>query len=425
MIFSKLKIKFILFTALFLTMGFDGESLALSDPGSFLGVCSQITRETRQYNPFAIHEELLDSIQSANIHFTRTGFKWKVIHPSKNKWDWRVADEIVASATAKNIQILALVSGMPVKTMGNPATYIELWKEFVDSLSIRYAQDVKHWEIWNEPNIRSGKYWPQDALPEVFAEYVIEAAQVIRKNQLDATILLGGLTTGKKAKPFKHWEDLFDLGVLEVVDGIAYHPYHYSGKSLIEFNNKLYALVGKHTSKQMEYWVTEYGFPGVDKESSKFSFKAQERNLLKSALIHWAHGGTKFFIYSLKDKKHFDPSSNDQTIRKNRGGYFGLIKLDGSPKPSLDAVRWLARLTQNYIPVKLEQKQGGVLITARHVQTGKEAFFSWGSGVHRGLLDQSQKKRISSYETKHSRIDLSVTNQAAVEAHADDVLFWR
>ena len=188
-----------------------GMKSSLIDTSSFIGVCSQITRESKAYNPYSIHKDLLNACSDANINFTRTGFKWKFIHPSKDEWNWAITDTIVNSAKIRNVKILALIGSMPVPFMESPLNYIDLWLEFVDSLTIRYKSDIFHWEIWNEPNIRSGKYWPQNQLPEPFAEYVIRAAEIIKKNQPESIILLSGLASSKKSNPFGLWESLFKV----------------------------------------------------------------------------------------------------------------------------------------------------------------------------------------------------------------------
>ena len=392
----------------------------------FIGVCSQITRESKLYDPFSVHEEMLDAINHANLNFTRTGFKWRVIHPSQTEWDWRITDAIVASARVKKVKILALLGSMPDGFAEAPETYHGLWVEFVDSVTTRYAEDIFHWELWNEPNGRSGKYWPQDASPETFATFIIEAGNIIRENQPNATILLGGLTTGQKTMPFEFWTSLFESGVLEVVDGIAYHPYHYTGVNLIDFNQRLTSLIAKYTSEKKQFWITEYGLPAVDSDKfPNFTFDQQSKSILKSILVHWATGGTKFFIYNLWDKAEFDSNSNEKDFRKNRNYYFGLLENNMSPKPSYIAVKWLAGLLKDYEPLNIQSGNDGVLIQVKHKETGKLGYFTWGGKAHEDLYKRHKEATLTECQSSQVPLKLNKLKSSDLKTQAENVLFWQ
>ncbi len=426
--FRSLIYPYLVFLGILFGLSFSkGNAESNSDSGSsFIGVCSQITRESKFYNPFSIHQELMDSINAININFTRAGFQWSAIHPTHAEWDWRVTDAVVASAKKNDINILALITGMPKELMKSPENAIELWIEFVDSLTVRYKEDIFHWEIWNEPNLRSGNYWPQDKLPDLFATYTREAATIIRRNQPNATILLGGLSTGRKANPFGLWKSLFDLGVLDLVDGIAYHTYNYPGVELIDFNRQISELVSKYTSEKKEYWITEYGVPAIDSyEFPKFSYDAQSKSIMQSILVHWATGGTRFFIFDLWDKQEFSTNFSKEELKQNRNRFFGLMEKDKTPKPSYAAVRWLSLLLNEYEPLELQNRKDGVLIIVRNKKNGKRAYFSWGPKVQQELIENKSDKKMSFFETSEAQFNLDQVKSRTINMRSDDVLFWR
>jgi len=391
---------------------------------SFLGVCSQVTRETPQYNPFKIHEVLMDTIKGANIHFTRFGFKWHTIHPAKDEWDWRIADAVVASAKERDLQVLALISGMPKHIFDAPQEHIGLWLEFVDSLTSRYAEDIFHWEIWNEPNLKNGKYWPQSELPGPYGTYVVEATRKIRHNQPEATILLGGLATNKRSKPFKTWDALFQMGVLEHVDGIAYHTYQYTGEKLIDLNLKLSELVAKYSEEEKAFWITEYGVPGIDSNQfPQVSYQTQSQNIQKSVITHWATGGAKFFVFSIWDKAVFKPNQTRKQLKQTRTYYYGLLEKGLSPKPSYTALQWLAPLLDSYVPLEIQQLDSGVSIKLQHKTDASIAYFSWGSS---GLQEMRQKTATLSFcESSETQWEMNNKQFRQLNLPVDEVLFWR
>ncbi|MBI66003.1 MAG: hypothetical protein CMG64_06900 [Candidatus Marinimicrobia bacterium] len=402
-----------------------GMKSSLIDTSSFIGVCSQITRQSKAYNPYSIHKDLLNACSDANINFTRTGFKWKFIHPSKDEWNWAITDTIVNSAKIRNVKILALIGSMPVPFMESPLNYIDLWLEFVDSLTIRYKSDIFHWEIWNEPNIRSGKYWPQNQLPEPFAEYVIRAAEIIKKNQPESIILLSGLASSKKSNPFGLWESLFKLNVLEKIDGVAYHPYKYPGLKLIEFNKKLKKLISKYSKNEKQLWVTEFGIPAVSSvNSGKFSFNYQKDQILQSILVHWATGGSKFFIYSLIDKSEMDPRATRKQNRQKIKGFFGLLEKNMLQKPSYKGVKWLSSIINDYNPLEIEVISDGIIITALNKKNGEKAFFSWGSKANNRLYDNKSINSVSFAKSTKKEIQLDTEVSIKNTFGNSEVVYW-
>ena len=391
---------------------------------SFIGICSQITRESKLYNPYSVRDELIGSLVEANVHFTRTGFQWRLIHPEKDKWDWRVSDQAIQSAKENDVFILGLIGGIPKFAMTNPIEHIDLWLEFVDSLTIRYKSKIYHWEILNEPNLRSGKYWPQNFLPSPYIDYIIKAAEIIKKNQPESTILLGGLASSKKLKPFEFWESMFKLNVLDYVDGLSYHPYHYPGKDLIKFNQKLKKLISRYSSETKQLWVTEFGVPSIKLiPAGKFSYDFQKNIILQSILVHWATGGSKFFIYSLWDIIELDANLTRKEIRQYKKGFFGLLKKDLSQKPSFKAVKWLSTILPYYNPIEIKEKDDGIIIAVLDKKDGKKGYFTWGMKTNKNMY-RKMKDSLSSVKSFNKEINLNGNSFLNATFTNDEVLFW-
>jgi len=96
----------------------------------------------------------------------------------------------------------------------------QAWVRFVRAVAQHFAGRVKHWELWNEPNI--AQFW-KPAKPEA-ADYVALVkltAPEIRKAVPDA-VLIGGATAGI---PMPYIKACLDAGLAEHVDKLSYHPY--------------------------------------------------------------------------------------------------------------------------------------------------------------------------------------------------------
>ena len=94
------------------------------------------------------------------------------------------------------------------------------WLRFVKALAARFGDRVKHWEIWNEPNIKN--FWkPGDPSPELYCRFVAETSRVLRQTIPDV-VIIGGALAGM---PTDYLRQLLAHGILDHVDRISYHPY--------------------------------------------------------------------------------------------------------------------------------------------------------------------------------------------------------
>jgi beta-xylosidase len=180
--------------------------------------------------------------------------------------------------------------------------------------------------LWNEPNNLS--HWDFKIDPEwkTFAEMTIAAAREIREINPELKIVLGGISP---IDP--HYVELLSAyGVIDAVDVVAVHgfPLDWNHWSIHEWPKKI-DEIRSVTSKPV--WVTEAGAS---------SFGAEE-------VQEWGMRKTAELLLPLTDRVYwyslFDlPSTWSATTRHReaegsayyRHYYMGLVREDGSPKPS-------------------------------------------------------------------------------------------
>ncbi len=106
---------------------------------------------------------------AAGIPWVRMDFNWFQFEPAKGSHDWSVADRFIDGATAQGLQVFASVAYTPDWAVGqacNNADENEVnwclnkppantgdWTDFVAAAVDRYGDRVKHWGLWNEPNL--------------------------------------------------------------------------------------------------------------------------------------------------------------------------------------------------------------------------------------------------------------------------------
>ncbi|WP_181706419.1 beta-xylosidase [Chthonobacter rhizosphaerae] len=182
--------------------------------------------------------------------------------------------------------------------------------------------------LWNEPNNKS--HWDPEVDPgwDRFADMVARAGHAVRQANGDVTRVLGGMSP---IDPL-FVQNLAGKGVMDAIDAVAVHgfPLDWNLWSIHDWPAKIDEIRAV-TDKPI--WVSEVGIStfGAD-EVQVFGLKRTAELLTgKAPRIHW---------YSLFDL----PQAWGATTRHKeaegssyyRHFYMGLIREDGTPKPSLD-----------------------------------------------------------------------------------------
>ncbi len=96
----------------------------------------------------------------------------------------------------------------------------QAWLRFVEAIADHFRGRVRHWELWNEPNI--AQFWkPAKPSPADYVALVKLTAPAIRKAIPDA-VLVGGAYAGI---PMAYIKGCLEAGLADHVDKLSYHPY--------------------------------------------------------------------------------------------------------------------------------------------------------------------------------------------------------
>ena len=215
--------------------------------------------------------------------------------------------------------------------------------------------------LWNEPNNKS--HWDPALDPEwaLFADTAIRAGNAIAAINPDITRVLGGMSP---IDP--HWVRRMEAyGVFDAVDALAVHgfPLDWNLWQINEWPAKVAEIEAVSQGKPV--WVTEVGVGSFGAEEVQVFGVDRTAELLVGRV-------PRIFWYSLFDLPHsWDATTRHREAEGSsyyRHFYMGLIREDGTPKPSLehyakhadrmglvqwfhyndprlgDAVQWLKRL---------------------------------------------------------------------------------
>jgi hypothetical protein len=258
-------------------------------------------------------------------------------------------DRSVNALTSNGIQILGLLDYNPAWFKGqNPPldAWIGDWGDYVYQTVSRYGRGngpIKHWEIWNEPNLTPSGY--ESGLYTI-ADYVRilgVARDAARAADPQATIVLGGLASvwGYPPSPttydyFDYLEELGRQGAFEFFDVLAVHPYRPDppeGAPLRRDNQQTFFDEMRRLDEIMlrygvkPIWLTEMGWassqgwPGVGDDQ-----QAQFLSRLYVMTLAWP-SIEKVFWYDFRDDT-MPGAPYDQPVYNNRYHElnFGLLR---------------------------------------------------------------------------------------------------
>lgn len=254
----------------------------------------------------------LPLLHAAGVRHDRVDFRWPVIEPKNDRWDFGPYDELVADELAQGVDLVGILqwtpawaatgtqwtalTGPPQRPPGWYAPIVQTrsssvplmrsvssavpsglylpwddpgnhWGDFVFRTVSRYSDTVRVWEMWNEPDGVWGAWRPWDGSPADYARLLKVGYQAAKAANPDATVLFGGLM---------YWADpTFFERVLDVLNDDPTAPannYFFDVMSVHFYSRSsdAYDKVNHVRSRMMAYvpdhpiWLTETGVPVYD-----------------------------------------------------------------------------------------------------------------------------------------------------------------
>jgi hypothetical protein len=277
-------------------------------------------------------DAMLAKCEGGNITWARIDLNWNGMEPAKGSFNWGAIDSVVASAHARGIHLYATLAYTPSWANGGqdrsvPPTDPNDWKDFVRATVNRYKGSIRHWGLWNEPDLDQ---FFSGTTSQYINVILIPGAQAIR--EADPTALRCG--------PEGAGDSYFLRDVLnaakDYIDVVTVHKYD---QTVSEVMNKFdgfrwpwedpnYKTVLQNTGAWGKaVWFTETGWATA--EASHPVTEQQQASLYVDLLdqIRQRSWINKIFFYELKD----DPTSG---IAK-----WGVLNADLTEKLAYGAYR--------------------------------------------------------------------------------------
>lgn len=290
-------------------------------------------------------ERTYDALAKLGVKWARVQTGWCRCETVKGQYDFTWLDEVVDALIGIGVQPWFNVGyGNKLYTPEAPETTAvgwvpensdearQGWGAFVRALARHYKGRVRHFEIWNEPNVMP--FWrPGKPTPEAYVAFIRRTSEVLRQ-ELPGCVVIGG---GFGGFPTDFLKASLEQGLAQHVDRIAYHPYALIPEKNYRQNVEAWRTMLAQAKLGTDLWQGECGCPSTATSTGalsqyKWDESRQARWLLRRVIndlrlelehISWYHtcdqAGYRLVGY---------PEGKS-------GAYFGLLRMDDySPKPS-------------------------------------------------------------------------------------------
>jgi hypothetical protein len=278
---------------------------------------------------------------------------WSRCETVKGEFDFRWLDSIVDSLLHIGIQpwfnlgygnqlyspdspLESAVGWVPIRTPEQK----QAWTRFTERISAHFRGRVRHWEIWNEPNITV--FWkPTQPSAAGYAELVKLTAPAIRNANPDAVIVGGGLT-GTYPDVLEYLDTALKNGIAEHVDRISYHRYRSNPDRGYAAEVRAARALLDLYKPGLALWQGESGAPsqpgGIGAMGTlKWTEERQAKYLLRRTIVDASLSLELSSYFEIVDLVGY----REGTDQAGKTAYFGLLRPDYTPKPAYFAYQRL------------------------------------------------------------------------------------
>jgi hypothetical protein len=286
---------------------------------------------------------------------------WPNLEPEKGQWKFAKLDKYVAMAALTKVEILLPLGLSPPWASARPSepsSYkpgyaaeprdMEDWRNYVRTVAKRYKGRIRHYEVWNEINLKgffTGSVQQMVELARIAYETLKEVDPGI--------VVVSPSVTGEVRQT--EWLDKFlGMGGGRYADVIGHHFYipRSEPEAMLPVIAKVKSIMGKHNLAHKPLWNTESGWWIENKDTSqrlgaagadwrKLGEQESAAYVARALILGWTAGVSRFYWYAWDnfDMGLIEPSDKSiklsgrvygQTARWMEGAVFtGCTESDG------------------------------------------------------------------------------------------------
>jgi polysaccharide biosynthesis protein PslG len=343
-------------------------------PQSFVGV---VADGPLLNDPNVRYDKQLDTMVGGGVQTLRTSFNWSGVQPYRNfaavpagqedrfrdehgvPTDFSGTDRIVRTAAERRMRVLPVLIAAPdwaARSPGHlysPPSNFAAYARYAADLVRRYGRrgtfwsenagvpklPIDHWQIWNEPSLKS--FWSDHPWAPDYVKLLKKSRTAIKAADPHAKVVLAGLPN----ESWTYLEKIYAAGGHGQFDVAAFHPFTAKVSGVKTILKRDRQVMAAHGDKRKPLLVTELSWTAAkgkthvtygneqtargqaSRLSAAYSMLAKERKRLRIQRVYW-------YTWLSYDRDRFYPFD-----------WAGLLKLKGrkvTQKPAFRAFRKVA-----------------------------------------------------------------------------------
>lgn len=344
------------------------------------------------FAPFAADE--------AGVGWERVLFYWREIQPRPDVWrDDYFPPEILQRELSAGREIVGLLINPPGWANSNrgdrgvpDGLYLPYnhpdnhWGQFVSRIVAQYRGVIRHWILWNEPDVwdtsHFGYTW--DGSVEEFAQLTKVGYLAAKDANPDCVVHLAGLTYWWDVEYGRqpYLERLLDA-LSQDAEAASYGFYfdvaslhiYFKPRTIPDIIAKTREAMRKH-GLDKPIWLDETNAPPCDDPAHPIAHPrfpvtlAQQRDFLVQAFaLALSAGAERVAVYKMSDRPHIEPWEEP----------FGLVRLDGSRRPAYDALKAITGLFGEVRAARWDDQGDYAVVTLEQDDKTTTALWNWTS----------------------------------------------
>jgi len=319
-------------------------------PDSPFGMGAYLYRYPNSPEGFAEMDRAAEAARRAGVKWSREEFQWHRIEPVRGRFEWEFFDRLVATAKRQGIQVYAIVAYWSHWTRPYTPEGIDDYVRYLEALVRRYRDDIRHWEIWNEPNIF---FWqgPKD----LYADLLKKSYAAVKAIDPDAQVL--GLSTA--GIDFDYIRRMLELEA--PFDILTIHPYRrvLDDQAFLSDLRRVADLVKPLGGPGRPVWLTELGWSTYQPHNTQAqdfaptALRTQAELLVRCYLLAMGSGiHPRTFWYNFRNDGE-DPFYFEHQM--------GILYRDFQPKPAYRAFAVMTSLLEGLTEIEPLDLGAGIL----------------------------------------------------------------
>ncbi|MBN1220278.1 MAG: hypothetical protein JXM69_15220 [Anaerolineae bacterium] len=285
---------------------------------------------------------------AAGVGWTRVFFRWDVVQPAGD-FDWKptnVPDTFLNAEIAAGRDVVAVLIGTPAwATPGGTSTAVppmESWGDFVYKIATQYNGRIKHWVIWNQPDITdpNSPSYTWAGSEEDYYRLLKEAYLKIKAVNPEMQVHLAGLTY---TWDYNRGNRQYLARLLDIIqadpqaagdnyyfDAVSYHVY-YSPRQVLDVVSDIRNLLNTYGLGHKPVWVNETNAPPSEDYIEpvaapgpfKITLEEQSAFVIQAFAMGLAGGAERVAFFKMRNERAETP--------------YGLLRSDDSRRPAFTA----------------------------------------------------------------------------------------